>query len=116
MRRYREFEFTSDHIKLLRRAYVTWYDCEFGAPAIDCKRPYGNSSVIFDLVEILEPGLEPDEDGFPEDVVNRVEKLHHELETALQIVLATGSFETGLYRAESYSKDWVRVSDLEGEE
>jgi hypothetical protein len=33
--------------------YITWDDCEFGAPACDCKRPYGNSDVYGDMAEIL---------------------------------------------------------------
>ena len=54
-----EFTVTDEHLKLLRGAYVGWDDCEFGAPAIDCKRPYGNSDVIADIAEILEV---PDDD------------------------------------------------------
>jgi hypothetical protein len=48
-----EFTVTEDHLKLLRRAYIGWDDCEFGAPGIDPKRPYGNSDVIGDIAEIL---------------------------------------------------------------
>ena len=51
MRNVTEFTVTEEHLKLLRRAYVDWEDCEFGAPAIDCKRPYGNSDVIADIGE-----------------------------------------------------------------
>ena len=45
-------------VRLLRRAHVTWMDAEFGAPEIDCKRPYGSSGVYSDIAEIL---------GIPED-------------------------------------------------
>lgn len=57
------FTVTSEHLKLLRRANITWDSREFSAPAIDCKRPYGNSSVYSDIAEIL--GIKPsnDEDG-----------------------------------------------------
>lgn len=47
------FEITHDHITLLQAAEWEYNDCEFGAPAIDPKRPYGNSSVELDLVERL---------------------------------------------------------------
>ena len=47
------FELTEEHIKLLRQMCVSWDDCEFGAPAIDCKRPYGNSDVYSDIAKIL---------------------------------------------------------------
>ncbi len=49
----KKFEVKLEHLKLLKRAYVRWEDCEFGAPSIDCKRPYGNSSVVEDMFEIL---------------------------------------------------------------
>ena len=35
----KKFEVKLEHLKLLKRAYVRWEDCEFGAPSIDCKRP-----------------------------------------------------------------------------
>src|ERR1700734_729843 len=88
-----EFTVTEDHLKLLRHAYVGWDDCEFGAPAIDCKRPYGNSDVIDDIAEIL---------GVPDEQVRDEESeilpgvkaaftcLHGETATVLQIALATG--------------------------
>ena len=44
---------TEEHIKLLRNMYVGWGYCEFGAPEIDPKRPYGNSHVIGDIHTIL---------------------------------------------------------------
>ena len=37
------FEVKPEHIKLIKKMCISWQDCEFGAPAIDCKRPYGNS-------------------------------------------------------------------------
>lgn len=49
----RSLEPTADHLTLLRRAWWDWYDCEYGAPAIDPKRPYGNSDVDGDLAELL---------------------------------------------------------------
>lgn len=56
------FTLTEDHIKLLSRAYIGWEDSEFGAPSIDCKRPYGNSYVEGDVAEILEWKPSKDED------------------------------------------------------
>ena len=37
-----EFELLEDHITLLQNAYLEWDEGCTGAPAIDCKRPYGN--------------------------------------------------------------------------
>lgn len=44
---------TKDHLKLLKAAYWSWDDCEFGAASMDPKRPYGNSNVLNDLAELL---------------------------------------------------------------
>src|SRR3990167_1462315 len=94
------FSLSADHLKLLRAANVRWEDCEYGAPAIDCKRPYGNSSVESDIAEIL--GVTPEDtyDGEPalsESQCDKLRKIHEGTETALQIVLATGKFEPGRY-------------------
>ncbi len=56
IRRTGTFTVTADHLKLLRAAYVDWDACEFGAPAIDSKRPYGNGGVVRDIANIVEPG------------------------------------------------------------
>ena len=95
-----EFTLTEDHVKLLRAAYIGWEDCEFGAPAIDCKRPYGNSDVVRDICEILDwPLVETREgtDCTPEQD-ETARKLHSETQTALQVILATGGMTTGTYR------------------
>jgi len=36
----KRFELKEEHLKLLRNMNVSWDECEFGAPAIDCKKPY----------------------------------------------------------------------------
>lgn len=56
------FELKREHVLLLQNAYVSWNDCETGAPTIDPKRPYGNSYVEGDVAKIL--GIEGEgEDG-----------------------------------------------------
>lgn len=104
------FTLTEDHIKLLRRAYVSWEDCEFGAPAIDCKRPYGNSSVECDVAEIL--GWKVDEEDGPNGEQRAAaEAIHRQTQTALQIVLVTGAMQAGEYvKTQEYDwRSWVRV-------
>lgn len=108
----RRFTLTEEHVKLLRAANVRWDNCEFGAPAIDCKRPYGNSAVLYDMAEIL--GVQQVEvDGgelrLLERDADRLADLHAETETALQVILATGSFGPGEYEADDYYRNWRRV-------
>lgn len=47
------FKLSEDHIKLLRHMCVEWDYSETGAPAINPKRPYGNSYVAGDVYKIL---------------------------------------------------------------
>lgn len=106
------FTLTAEHVKLLRASNVGWNTCEFGAACIDCKRPYGNGSVFKDMAKIL--GIVAFEDAwgethFSKEQVALMEDLHKQTETALQIVLAAGSFEPGKYVAGDYSSDWRRA-------
>jgi hypothetical protein len=105
------FELKEEHLKLLRNMRVRWDDCEFGAPAIDCKKPYGNSDVYENMAKIL--GIEGFEnsDGeisFSEEQVDLMDKLHKETEVVLQIVLKTGKFEQGIYVADEYGDNWTK--------
>jgi hypothetical protein len=108
----KKFTVTKDHLKLLRRMYVDWDYCEFGAPAIDPKRPYGNSSVLNDIHEIItgeEIGMvDSKRDELTECEEERYLKLHKETKTALQIVLAVGKFEIGDYEADNYDIKWKK--------
>jgi hypothetical protein len=111
-----DFTVTDQHLKLLRRAYVGWDNGEFGAPAIDCKRPYGNSDVIADIADILEVPesmwRDDDEDVLP-DAELALTRLHAEVAIALQIALATGEFCAGRYVCDKYSANWRRPGSCE---
>lgn len=117
----KEFEIKPEHLKLLQRAYVDWEDCEFGAPSIDCKRPYGNSSVVEDVFEIIHGkpkavmqigdktyNIDTEDFEIPEELRDELTKLHKETETALQICLFTQKFEIGNYESEEYG-EWNKV-------
>lgn len=104
-----QFTVTDEHIKLLRAANVGWEDCEFGAPSIDCKRPYGNSDVHADIAEILSitPIVSDDRGAkFSNEQTDRMDVLHKETKTALQIFLATGEMKAGRYVADNYDRNW----------
>lgn len=107
----KQFELKEEHLKLLKNMRVRWNDSEFGAPAIDCKKPYGNSDVHEDMAKIL--GIEGFEDSneeihFYKGQIELVNKLHKETMVTLQIVLITGKFEPGTYVADEYSDNWQR--------
>lgn len=105
------FVITRDHLRLVRKMYLDWEDCEFGAPAVDCKRPYGNSSVYYDIAEILdikpEDG-EGDEAAFSERQKAEMSELHHGTLNTLQIAIQTGEFREGTYVRERYG-EWRRA-------
>jgi hypothetical protein len=105
------FEVTEDHLTLLRNANVGWDGCEFGAPSIDCKRPYGNSAVYGDMVRLLEWGGDGEYEAFTEHQQHELDRIHKETATALQIILAVGYFKAGRYEADKYRRNW-----REGEE
>lgn len=109
------FIVTDEHIKLLRNAYVRWDDCEYGAPAIDPKRPYGNSSVEEDIINLL--GWEKGDrcphcneylEDISDDLLDSAYTIHCETQTALQIFLFTGEMKPGCYRKVAFRK-WELV-------
>ena len=91
-----------EHIKLLQNAYIGWDGCEFGAPAIDCKRPYGNSNVVDDIAEILGWGT----GELTKEQKDYAHKLHEETQTALQILVQKAAIPWGTYTAEDYTEKW----------
>ena len=109
------FYLREEHLKLLARANWQWQDCEFGAPEMDPKRPYGNSDVISDIAKILgESGELCPHCAGPLDEVNdeKFRTIHGELVTALQIVIgeACASLMPGTYKnvADEYATPrWV---------
>ena len=106
------FEVKLEHIKLLKKMYVRWWDAHFGAPGIDPKRPYGNSDVYVDMAKILNvKGFKTvDEEWvFSIDEVDYMDALHREMETVLQIFIDTFLFLPGFYEKEMYIGDWKKV-------
>lgn len=100
------FTLTEDHLRLLRRMYVGWDDCEYGAPAIDCKRPYGNSDVDQDICEILGWAFDVD-DGPTREQQDHARSLHEEMQAVLQILVNGAQLPTGEYvRSATYAADW----------
>lgn len=90
-----EFLVTYDHIQLLSNSYTYWDDCEFGAPGIDPKRPFGNSDVKKDYEDIT---------GKTFDY-----RVYNQLETCLQILLDNLSIHAGLYRYDEEDNRWYEA-------
>jgi hypothetical protein len=108
----KEFEVTEDHLKLVRSFYIGWEDsCYEGAPAVGVKRPYGNSDVVEDVIEILgwdDPRTDDNYD-IPEDLYDRAMSIHRETERVLQILTENLSIQPGVYENSSpySSKGWT---------
>ena len=107
-----EFEVTEDHIKLLQNFYISYNDyCEFGAPEICPKRPYGNSDVFGDIGEALGIKPEDEEEGyFSDEQEAEMHRLHLETQYALQILVDNLSIEPGIYVKENKwsNKGWQK--------
>lgn len=102
-----EFTVTEDHIKLAREMNVDWEHTEFGAPAIDGKRPYGDSNVTRDMAEILEIPVPDEGEDLSDELEERLTRIHAEMGVVLQIALVTGEFKAGRYvLPERYSNRW----------
>jgi len=105
------FTVRPEHLKLLKAMVVEWDDCEFGAPRIDCKRPYGNSDVYSDIAEII--GLKKKgnwdykEECWNDNAMRKMDKLHNETFFALQILLQDLGIEEGKYKREDIL--WKKV-------
>jgi hypothetical protein len=83
------------------RVYAaTEYDDRY-IPGIDRKRPFGNSGVTGDVLEIL--GRECDEEGeFREEDIDEAENLLIELPLALTVVVENKTFTPGDYEVKRY--------------
>ena len=111
-----EFTITDKHIKLLKRMNVDWWSCEFGSPAIDPKRPYGNSDVIDDMAEIIgikknKLNWDNEEECWSTEVDSDLYWLHREMQIVLQIILTTAQISVGKYKREDkYVGRWEKCS------
>jgi hypothetical protein len=105
------FTLTTEHLTLARAMYLEWCDVETGAPAVNPKRPYGNSSVARDIADLLGWGW-PDEetsddyDAEVEPLNARAMAVHHEMEVAMAVILQHAGMPTapGVYVNGSLSR------------
>ncbi|MCM1235911.1 MAG: hypothetical protein NC489_37950 [Ruminococcus flavefaciens] len=101
----REFTLTEEHIKLAAHLRFevqadSWYGDAF-IPAINPKRPFGNSGTSESALEIL--GCQVGEDGYyKKEDLSHAEDLLIGLPAAMEIILARKTFEPGTYEMERY--------------
>lgn len=93
------FELTDSHLKLAKAVCLNWDDCEYGAPCVDPKRPYGNSNVEKDIRTILGPKC-------------KVRTTHKEMLIAMEIILKhVGEEVLGKWiKRDSVIGEWERMT------
>ena len=93
-----EITIRDEHLLLLKKVKWIFLSGEYGAPAIDPKKPYGNSDVESDIMDILKNlhcstcGHELNFDK------EECAKLHYELQYVLEIITQLNTFELGTYK------------------
>lgn len=108
------FTVKQKHLKLLQHLVITSYD-EYGTPSVDGKRPFGNSDIDRDMLEIL--GVVDKERWYELDDKQRsmlrevceLDKLFKELRVCLQILTVNLCISEGLYEASEYDYDWKKA-------
>jgi hypothetical protein len=115
-----KFELKDDHIKLLRHLrwsissdkLISWG----GDLEEHGESPFGGDDLIEDLNTILN-GKPENFDPLNDEGIEiehsekeRMLELFYELPTALDIILYTGSFETGHYKSKWYDRNWVKFT------
>lgn len=104
------FELKPEHLDLLRRSIISWDNAEFGAPAIDPKRPYGNSDVINDISLITKTSKsknwDPSYARWRPAAIENFKKIHKETQIALQIILSCQTFKVGTYKKD-INNGWI---------
>lgn len=105
------FELKQVHLDLLKEANIGWDNCEFGAPCIDPKRPYGNSNVFDDIASAIKlkkkGNFDYKEEDWKEEAMDFMDDLHRQTQIALEIILHCQSFKLGIYKKKDrYSDEW----------
>lgn len=106
-----KFELKQEHIDLISelnfRSIVSSDGGEIEyRPAIDYKRPFGNSGVTYDVLQRF--GLTDDNGNYTEADRKKAKQLIIELPVALEIVVKFKTFEPGEYEVDNYSPSYVQ--------
>lgn len=105
-----KFELKQEHIDLITNlnfkgiVSTEYSEIEY-RPAIDYKRPFGNSGVTYDVLQRL--GLTDDKGEYTEAARKRAEQIIIELPVALEIIVQNKTFEPGEYEVDRYSSYYL---------
>lgn len=109
-----EFEVKEIHLKLLDQTYIEWNEDSYdGYVAMDPKRPYGNSSRIHDIIDLMRTDKEfeylnfannEDPELTDEQEVAAMD-IHRQMFIIFKILIDTKSIKTGIYKRNSH-KSW----------
>lgn len=101
----KKFILTDKHIKLMRAMCVDWQGgSSLGAPEINAKRPYGNSSIEADIHELLTGEKDYE---LTEKQRDEYAALHMQTGLALEILLQLGTVHPGTYISkDDYAREW----------
>ena len=96
------FEVTDEHLTLLRHLALRWDD-EYDVPGVDPKRPYGNMTwyTVEMAVHLGDPPPKDENNRaiMSEEQESRLEKLHREMQPAMQIFLRSADIAPGPFEA-----------------
>lgn len=109
------FLVTPHHLALAKRLSIHWYEAGCGAPGASTTRPYGNSTYLDDIAEIIGYRQLTDDDCYSPDEEAYLKQLHREMHLVLQILLHTGQMKPGLYKRPVALRNWVFIEHPEDE-
>lgn len=108
-----EFEVKNIHLKLLDQTYIEWAEDSYdGYVAMDPKRPYGNSSRIYDIIELMKTDKEFEHLKFVDDDEDieltdeqefAANDIHRQMFIIFKILIDTKSIKPGIYKRDSYN-------------
>lgn len=101
------FELKTEHIKMMSelnfKTTISLIGGDRYIPAVDRKRPFGNSGITSNVLEILGCECDDETGEYKADDVDMAEMLIIELPVAIEIVMHNKTFKPGMYEVNEYS-------------
>ena len=106
------FDVTAEHRALLPKLRLEW-DAERDVPAVDPQRPYGDMTwYTVEMATHLGTPPETDADGraiMSDEEETRLERLHREMQPAMQILLRSADLAPGDFRSAGAAGTWTQA-------